>query len=72
MATKTASLYVNDNGEISCVDHAGAYLASEYQYSRERNEYWTPLGSWERVDDDFAAEWLAIVGKAPQCATCSR
>ena len=70
MTMKTTSLYINDNGMVSCIDHAGSYLSSEYRHAPERDLYRTPLGSWERIDGAFIAEWTDIVGKAPQCEMC--
>jgi hypothetical protein len=70
MQTKTASLYVHDNGNICCIDHAGSYLTSEYRYAPERHEYWTPLGTWERIDAAYIRDWTTIVGTAPVCETC--
>ena len=70
MQTKTSSLYVNDNGEISCLDHAGSYLSSEYRHAPERRKYRTPLGTWEQIDAGYIAEWTDIMGSAPVCETC--
>jgi hypothetical protein len=71
MTTETAtSLYINDNGMICCIDHAGSYLSSEYRHAPERDLYRTPLGSWERIDTAFTVEWTDIVGNAPQCEMC--
>jgi len=70
MKTTTSSLYINDNGMICCIDHAGSYLSSEYRHAPERDLYRTPLGSWERIDDTFVDEWVAIVGATPNCEMC--
>jgi hypothetical protein len=70
MTTTTSSLYINDNGMICCIDHAGSYLSSEYRHAPERDLYRTPLGSWERIDDTFVDEWVAIVGATPNCEMC--
>jgi hypothetical protein len=70
MQTKTASLYINNNGMTCCIDHGGSYLRSEYAHKPERNTYTTPLDSWERIDDGYVAEWTAIVGCAPKCEIC--
>jgi hypothetical protein len=70
MSTKTASLYTNQNGMTCCIDHGGSYLRSEYAHKPERNTYTTPLDLWKRIDDDYAAEWVAIVGSAPKCEMC--
>jgi hypothetical protein len=70
MTTTTSSLYINDNGMICCIDHAGSYLSSEYRHAPERDLYRTPLGSWERIDDTFVDEHVAIVGATPNCDMC--
>lgn len=70
MATKTTSLYVNDNGEISCIGHGGSYLRSAYDAAPERNAYRTPLGTWERIDTAYIVEWTDMMGSAPKCETC--
>jgi hypothetical protein len=70
MSTKTASLYTNDNGMTCCIEHGGSYLRSEYEHKPERSVYRTPLDTWERIDDEYAAEWAALVGTAPKCELC--
>jgi hypothetical protein len=70
MQTATASLYVNNNGMICCIDHGGSYLSSEYRHAPERATYLTPLDSWERIDADYAQEWTRLVGTAPTCEMC--
>jgi hypothetical protein len=70
MTTETASLYVHDNGEICCIDHAGSYLSSEYRHAPERHEYWTPLGTWERMDSAYINDFTRLVGRAPKCQQC--
>ena len=70
MATKTNTLYVNDNGMMCCVEHGGSYLRSEYTHAPERNVYRTPLDTWERVDEQYAQEWLALVGTPVRCEMC--
>lgn len=66
----SSSLYVHDNGETSCIAHAGSYLSSEYRHAPESDLYWTPLGSWERIDDDYVAEYVDLVGREPSCESC--
>lgn len=70
IATTTASLYVNDNGMTCCVDHGGSYLQSAYARRPEAATYRTPLDAWDRIDDDYVAEFTAIVGHAPACELC--
>lgn len=71
MNTTTASLYINDNGLIACLDHGGSYLRAEYDRAPEQFEYRTPLESWEKVDAEFVRDWNAITGSDPVCAACS-
>ena len=68
----TSGLYVHDNGETLCIAHAGSYLSSEYRHAPESDLYWTPLGSWERIDDDYLAEYREMTGHVPTCESCSR
>ena len=70
MKTETSSLYINDNGMICCVPHAGSYLRSEYEHAPERFAYRTPLETWEKVDGEFVSEWNRITGADPVCAVC--
>jgi hypothetical protein len=70
MNTTTESLYINNNGMVCCIAHGGSYLSSEYRHAPERNTYTTPIESWERIDGEFAAEWIAVVGAAPMCELC--
>ncbi len=70
MKTATTSLYVNQNGMTCCVEHGGSYLRSEYAHRPEQCCYGTPLDSWERIDDEYVAEWTSIVGTAPRCEMC--
>jgi hypothetical protein len=71
MQTTTASsLYINNNGMICCVAHAGSYLQSAYAAKAERPTYTTPLDSWMRVDTDFIVEWVDMMGTAPKCEMC--
>jgi hypothetical protein len=64
------SLYVNDNGRITCIDHMGSYGKSAYEAAPERDLYRTPLDCWERIDADYIAEWTTVVGEAPRCEDC--
>jgi len=63
-------LFVHDNGETSCLAHAGSYLRSEVKNSRKARTYWTPLGTWEVIDAGYAEEFEAITGSVPTCETC--
>lgn len=70
MTTKTTTLYINNNGRITCIDHGGSYLSSEYRHAPERRAYQTPLDTWERIDVLYAREWVALCGTPPKCETC--
>ena len=70
MITKTSSLYIANNGRISCIAHAGSYLSSAYAASPERASYVTPLDAWERMDTDYIVEWVDLMGSAPTCEDC--
>ena len=70
MQTQTASLYINNNGMICCIDHGGSYLRSEYRHAPERRAYQTPLDTWERIDVLYAREWTRLAGTAPKCEMC--
>jgi hypothetical protein len=63
-------LFVHDNGQVSCVAHGGSYLRSEVENGPKAATYWTPLGTWEVIDAEFAEEWVALVGSVPTCETC--
>jgi hypothetical protein len=66
----TSSLYMNDNGRICCVNHAGRYMQAEYTHKPESNSYRTPLGTWEKVASDFILMWVDEFGTAPKCDGC--
>jgi len=68
--TQASSLYINNNGMITCIKHGGSYLTSEYAHAPERATYVTPLDAWERMDTDYILEWVDEVGTAPKCETC--
>lgn len=70
MKTDEKTLYVHDNGEVSCLAHAGSYLRSEVENGPKVPTYWTPLGTWEVIDATFAKEWVAVAGYEPTCETC--
>ena len=72
MTTATAtSLYIANNGRISCIKHGGSYLSSAYAASPERASYITPLDAWDRMDTDYIVEYVDIVGHAPKCEGCA-
>lgn len=70
MKTTTDILFVSDGGRINCLAHGGSYLNSAHAARPNARTHRTPLDWWERVDDDYIAEWTAIVGKPPVCEEC--
>jgi hypothetical protein len=74
-ATAPGPLYVNDNGEIACVLHGGAYLAFAVQTCPRTRVHHTPLGTWQRLTADalafYVAEFAAAGLPAPACAGCA-
>lgn len=70
MTTATASLYINNNGMICCIEHGGSYLRSEYAHAPERRGYETPLDSWDRIDVLYARQWEQLAGTPPKCEMC--
>lgn len=68
---RSTSLYVNNNGRIVCIAHAGSYLSSAYGAAPERDEYLTPLDHWLRIDDQYIAIATEVVGTYhPKCEDC--
>ncbi len=45
----TQSLWLNDNGAISCEDHAGQYLRSAINQRPRAKTHRTPLGTWDKL-----------------------
>ena len=68
--TESAVLYVNNNGMTCCVDHGGSYLLSAYEAAPARKTYVTPLDCWQRIDDDYAQEWVSVMGAPLTCEMC--
>ena len=70
LVTESVVLYVNNNGMRVCIDHGGSYLRSAQEGAPERKTYVTPLDFWERIDDEYAQEWVTAVGTLPKCEMC--
>jgi len=66
----TTSLYVNENGAIRCVAHAGYYFNELYSAMPERNDYQTPCDTWDKVRTDFIVLWAEEFNTAPKCGMC--
>lgn len=66
-----ATLWSNDNGEISCAEHGGSYLRSGISARPNARAHRTPLGTWERVTRADLAELERMVGRPVGCETCA-
>ena len=42
----TTQLWVSDNGDVTCANHAGVYLSAAIQAKPKAKSHLTPLGSW--------------------------
>jgi hypothetical protein len=67
---ESAVLYVNNNGMTCCLNHGGSYLMSAHRSAPERMTYITPLDHWERINDEYAQERIALIGAPPKCEMC--
>ena len=65
-----SSFYINNNGAVRCVAHAGHYFGELYAVMPERNDYQTPCDTWDRVRSDFILLYVEEFGKAPECELC--
>lgn len=70
---KPRPLYVNDNGEVACLEHGGSYLAASVQAYPRSRLHTTPLGTWELVSALLAESWArSFPGDPPlACETCA-
>lgn len=62
-------LWVNDNGSVICDKHAGTYLRSAIVANPKRTNYWTPLGTWEVMNNcplpcETCVDWMTLELKA--------
>ncbi len=64
------ALWIHDGGRIACVPHMGAEGESAARARPNARLLRTPLGSWDRVDDDVRAEWLRQMGTPIACESC--
>jgi len=55
-------LWVSDNGDVTCAEHAGMYLRSSIEAKPKAQSHRTPLGTW----DAYASN---LLGGLP-CSTC--
>lgn len=57
-----ARLWVSDNGDVTCDDHAGAYLRSAIKAKPKAINHDTPLGTWDQYS-------MHLLGALP-CSVC--
>jgi hypothetical protein len=68
-----STLWSDDNGQLVCTDHAGAYLTAAIAARPKARTHRTPLGRWAQVDrDELVAAFAAadIPASAADCETC--
>lgn len=77
-------LYLHDNGECCCYEHAPASLKCAIQEKRKFNgavrEIWTPRGGWsdmslefaKQQDEEYARQWNLSPEFRTECETCVR
>jgi hypothetical protein len=63
-----SAIYLDDNGRVTCADHAGAYLRASLKENPNADIHFTPLGSWEK----FTEHDIRIFGEPIDCETCCR
>lgn len=68
LSTTTDHLFINDNGQATCADHAGAYLSASIAKDPNAQFHPTPLGTWER----FTADDIRLFGADIDCDCCNR
>lgn len=64
MQTTTTSLWMNENGCITCPEHGGRALAAEANRAHHPLTIITDLDVWTRVTEDERAAWAAAYGEA--------
>lgn len=50
--TKDSALWIDANGRVACIDHAGHYLRTTVEAVPHSLHVFTPLGDWMRVPKD--------------------
>ena len=51
--TTTKVLYANlDAGDLTCLDHAGAYLTASIQKNPRLRNHHTPFGTWAKLSQE--------------------
>lgn len=68
--------WCDDNGALTCEDHAGSYLRASISASPRKRTHRTPLGTWELLTADEVAEMQTlfdewgITGRTEVCEMC--
>lgn len=57
--------YSHEEGEITCVEHAGFYLSQSIQMAPGRKSYRTPLGTWWSMSPEEIATYRYAVRDLP-------
>lgn len=68
-AITSNTVWVDDNGQILCTDHAGSYLRCGIQAAPRAWEHHTPLGTWTRLSRAEVVEFEMHFGRNA-CETC--
>lgn len=67
-------IWSNDNGDLACDRHGGAYLAAAIKARPRATTHRTPLGTWELYRGKKYADLLASFRDNhlpdPACTTC--
>jgi len=64
------SLYWDETGRVSCPAHMGIEGHSAYRAAPERQQYWTALGVWDRMDTPTLLHWADTLHRLPVCEQC--
>ena len=72
MTTVTTTLWMNENGCITCPEHGGSALAAQAARSEHSGTIITGLDVWTRVTDDVKGAWAHLYGPevAKEIARC--
>lgn len=66
----TKTLYLHDGGEITCVEHAPFSLKSLLEENPRKKLYWTPRGTWEKADAQYATYFKQQTNMDLECESC--
>lgn len=68
MTNAPTTYFVGTNGELTCSDHAGAYLRADLEARPNARKIVTPITTWERLSSLEVAALMADIGFC--CETC--